>query len=203
MASTSPDSRNSFATSRALKTEFSAEEIVNAGPEKSHKEQIRQGIILPIKLVNWLISTALCRLSFNNSVSWLCCSSLREILLLRKLSCSCQATSMRPRNWWMPKSISIATITPILPPFFPSLAMLESCSASSSTFIMSNCCGNKGACCSGGILKYRWSKSNCSIKLPWIFSWNLGRPNFSTIELSFSIPCQRFSGKTDWRCLDW
>ena len=52
IASTSPESKNSCATSSALKVEFSSDEIVNAGPEKSHNEQIRQGIILPIKLVN-------------------------------------------------------------------------------------------------------------------------------------------------------
>ena len=97
-ASTLSSVSNICAISSALKTEFSPEEIVIAGPEKSQSEEILVAMMFPIKLVKRLIGTSSKRLSLDKAINCFCSSSLREIPDFFRLSSICVARLTRPLN---------------------------------------------------------------------------------------------------------
>ena len=97
-ASTLFSTNNICAISSALKTEFSSDEIVIAGPEKSQSEEILAAMMFPIKLVKRLIGTSSSRLSLDKAINCLRSSSLSVIPVFSRLSSICAARFTRPLN---------------------------------------------------------------------------------------------------------
>ena len=117
-ASTTPDSSSICATSSALSAEFSSAEIVNAGPEKSQSALMREAMMLPMKLVNWLTGTASNKVSCASFVNSTCCSALSVTPETVNPSSICLARFTRPRKRCSSSSDSIATSTATFWPAF-------------------------------------------------------------------------------------
>ena len=187
-ASTVCASSSICAISRDLETEFSSEETVKAGPEKSHKEEIRDAIMLPIKLVKRLIGTSSERLSLQASINWCCSASLKLIPASFRLSSIWVERLTLPLKRWISSSVSIATSTAT---FCPSFSLVDLI-ALSVTSRVSNCWEIKCSFGLGCSLKFRKSISNDFSHAPFGRSIN---------SAYCSIPFQRSGGKERKCCL--